>query len=46
MGGVRDKDSNQECLEEKKPIVKDTVEESNDVSFSCREGCVVVGGIF
>lgn len=46
MGGGRNKDSNQECLDEKKPIVKNTVEESNDVHFSCREGCIVVGGTF
>lgn len=45
MGRGRDIDSNQEYLDEKKSIVENTVEKSNDVSFSCREGCVVVGGI-
>lgn len=34
----RDKESNQECLDEKEPILNNIAEESNDGSFSCREG--------
>lgn len=37
MKGGRDKESNQECLGEKKPILRNIVKESNDVSFGCRE---------
>lgn len=37
-------ESDEECLEQKKPILNNTAEKSNDVSFSCREGWVAVWG--
>lgn len=38
MGGGRDAESNQECLDENQPVLNNIAVESNDVGFSCRDG--------
>lgn len=38
MRGGGDKESDQQYLDEKKPLLSHTAEESNDRSFSRREG--------